>query len=266
MEELFPWELLPESMKSEDTKAISYAVGKGMHRLLSCMPGASGYAVMDVLPEEIIDLLAMELKTQYYRQDLPLPVKRKLVKQTMSWYTKAGTPSVIEEYLGTVFEGGKVEEWFQYGGDPYFFKAMIRADPDTEITKKDNREIRESIFQYKNVRSWLEMIIYQFLLTWYVKIRAEPRMTVRTEFYPRENRPYLFLDGLWNLDGTYWLNDYRGQAPEEYRVRLGVRSEWNVEAAAGGSLTVEKDLWYLDGTYALDGGKFLDAEVIQYEI
>lgn len=30
-------------------------------------------------------------------------------------------------------------------------------------------------------------------------------------------------------------------------------------------LTVEKDLWYLDGNYLLDGTKLLDAEIIRYE-
>ena len=31
-------------------------------------------------------------------------------------------------------------------------------------------------------------------------------------------------------------------------------------------LTIEKDLWFLDGTYLLDGTKLLDAEIIEQEL
>lgn len=49
----------------------------------------------------------------------------------------------------------------------------------------------------------------------------------------------------------------------ESRSRTGSK----VTAGPGADLvlTVEKDLWYLDGNYLLDGTKLLDAEIIRYE-
>lgn len=56
------------------------------------------------------------------------------------------------------------------------------------------------------------------------------------------------LDGNWFLDG----NEYLNSDP----LRENISSV----------LTVEKDLWHLDGTYYLDGEKILDAEIILYEL
>lgn len=39
-----------------------------------------------------------------------------------------------------------------------------------------------------------------------------------------------------------------------------------VALGIGGHLTVEKDLWHLDGSYLLDGTKLLDAEIFEYEL
>lgn len=38
------------------------------------------------------------------------------------------------------------------------------------------------------------------------------------------------------------------------------------EPVAASRLTVEKDLWYLDGTYLLDGTKLLDAKIYEYDL
>lgn len=39
-----------------------------------------------------------------------------------------------------------------------------------------------------------------------------------------------------------------------------------VALGVGGHLTVEKDLWHLDGSYLIDGTKLLDAEIFEYEL
>lgn len=185
-----------------------------------------------------------------------------------------------------------------------------------------------------------------------------------SDFYARYNREFLYLDGTWNLDGTYLLNGYKEvvgldlyplelklrsnlparnaadsrafevimKAVKEMKVQSGLllrvsvpmetkigahqrirghtgitadtktqmayRSDaaassgtWtelilrSEEAAATTTesasrisqqvsaepevmcrLSVEKDLWYLDGTYLLDGTKLLDAEIFNYDL
>ena len=140
----FPWDLIPDSLKAEETRAFSTAMGNAFHRMLPYTGRVSGHASIDMLPDEILDLLAVELKTQYYREDLPQDTKRELIRQTIPWYMQAGTPSVIREYLGTVFDGGKTEEWFSYGGKPYYFRAYVYAESH-EIPLGYGEEVKQQI-------------------------------------------------------------------------------------------------------------------------
>lgn len=47
---------------------------------------------------------------------------------------------------------------------------------------------------------------------------------------------------------------------------LRMLKQADVSPGVGSQLTVEKDLWYLDGTYMLDGSRLLDAEIFYYDL
>lgn len=47
---------------------------------------------------------------------------------------------------------------------------------------------------------------------------------------------------------------------------LGAGSNIEENVSSQSKLTVEKDLWYLDGSFSMNGTKLLDAEIINYEI
>ncbi len=70
-----------------------------------------------------------------------------------------------------------------------------------------------------------------------------------------------FLDGVYNLKG--YINNYD---TELYPASLTVNSDMAQTVAIETFLTIEKDLYYLDGTGTLDGGKLLDAEVIEMNL
>ena len=203
-----PWDLIPDSLKAEETRAFSTAMGNAFHRMLPYTGRVSGHASIDMLPDEILDLLAVELKTQYYREDLPQDTKRELIRQTIPWYMQAGTPSVIREYLGTVFDGGKTEEWFSYGGKPYYFRAYVYAESH-EIPLGYGEEVKQQILAYKNVRSWLEYFAW-VIQSWYqVCVCYQNAVTLQMTFWPRQNLEVLYLDRTWDLDGSRKLNGYR---------------------------------------------------------
>lgn len=189
------------------------------------------------------------------------------------------------------------------------------------------------------------------------------RLELISDFYARYNREFLYLDGTWELDGTYLLNGYKAAGLDLYPFEMVIRDSLSVSNAVDGrevgmiseafkemkvhpvlrllssmsarlrtdvqqwlkghtavpidagvrtacqsdatayqktrevltlhgdgqanasicsvsgivqqistgpemicKLTVENDLWYLDGTYLLDGTKLLDAEIFEYEL
>lgn len=147
--------VLPPFIKENvDVQAISYAVRKGMERLISFSKSTALYANIDFLGEELLDLLALELRTQYYDEGVSLSTKRQLIKNTLIWYEKAGTPAAVGELVATVFGEGKVEEWFEYGGAPYRFRIITNAT----LTPEMNALFNQMVKQIKNARSHLESI------------------------------------------------------------------------------------------------------------
>lgn len=94
-------------------KALSYALQQSCRLLYKYSRRLYIYSNLDEQPEEIIDLLAMELRTQYYNGALDITTKRKLVKNTLIWHMTAGTPAAVEELVSIAFGEGEVKEWFE---------------------------------------------------------------------------------------------------------------------------------------------------------
>lgn len=147
--------ILPESLRHKDeVKAISYAINRAIQKLIAYSERICVYAAIDELPERILDVLAVELRTQYYEPDMTLETKRNIVKKTLLWYHHAGTPSAVREMIEAVFGIGEVEEWFEYGGKPYYFKIIT----DTALTEDIMERFAKIIGKVKNTRSHLEAI------------------------------------------------------------------------------------------------------------
>ena len=81
-------------------------------------------------------------------------------------------------------------------------------------------EVKRQLNIYKNVRSWLEdfFLILQTKVT--ETVDTDSRLEIFSEFYARNNRAYLMIDGTWQLDSTYRLNGYRTEELEFYHNRL----------------------------------------------
>ena len=200
--------VLPEHLEQVQTEALSAAVKKGLQKLQTYSRAASVYAAIPELPDEVLNLLAIELRTQYYDPEDRRERREKMVEQTLAWYLRGGTGSVLTEYLGALYQGGRLEEWYHYGGNPYFFKAMIDLELDDEIETGTGDKIAERIRAYKNVRSWLEELAFHIGIQVPVPIEYESKIRFFSDFYPRFNLAVLKLDGTWKLDGGRKLNGY----------------------------------------------------------
>lgn len=152
-------DLLPSSMARDvETQCISYALKKQMERIIHLADQTRTVAMIDLLPERILDVLAVELRTPYYQESMELDVKRNIIKRTLLWHTKAGTPSAVAELIEIVFGEGKVVEWFNYDEAPYTpgtFDIVTNARMTEEIA-----EYFLSIIQrVKNTRSHIRRIL-----------------------------------------------------------------------------------------------------------
>ena len=138
-----------------EVQALGYAIMKANQKMLDLLDQSMVYAGIDRLPEKILDVLAIELRAQYYEEDLEIESKRKIIKNTLYLYSKAGTPEAVTQMISQVFGGGVMAEWFEYGGEPYHFKVDTSAIMSEDINEKFVKLIR----RVKNIRSHLDQIV-----------------------------------------------------------------------------------------------------------
>lgn len=148
--------ILPDDFKTKpECIALSYALKRANQKLVKYTDNTSVYAVIDTLPEKMLDILAIELRTQYYDDTFPIEKKRALVKNTMQWYHRAGTVSAVQEMIDNVFTSGMILEWYETGGEPGTFTISTTNLITPELIEEFNKVVRN----VKNVRSHLENIV-----------------------------------------------------------------------------------------------------------
>ena len=110
---------------------------------------------IDELPGEVVDVLAWQFHADFYRPNLPIAIKRQILKNSLKWQRTKGTPAVVEDLLITIFEDRvRLVEWFDYNASPYFFKVV--ADNSPSFTEVAN--FFKLIATVKNSRSWLDKV------------------------------------------------------------------------------------------------------------
>lgn len=111
------------------------------------------------LPSEILDLLAWQLHVDGYDTLGSLETKRKMIQMSLMLHRRKGTKwSILNALLTCRNElPTDITEWFQYNGRPYFFRVHFDVS-EHEWVELDARNAFRLIFEYKNVRSWLDYI------------------------------------------------------------------------------------------------------------
>lgn len=115
------------------------------------------YAAVASMPENILDVLAVELRTPAYNQSFPIEVKRALIEGTLTFYARMGTPAACNQIIETIFGAGYIEEWFDYKGNPHHFRAYVGNGG--QVNQADLAEFRRVLANVKRLSSWLDEVI-----------------------------------------------------------------------------------------------------------
>ena len=154
--DLLPWKIA----QSTEVRCISYAVQQEHQRMLRLTAHTRTMAVIDELPERILDVLAVELRTPYYQESMNLETKRNIIKRTLLWHTKAGTPSAVSELIEIVFGEGRTEEWFDYTEGPYT-PGTFDIITNARMTEEMANYFLSIIQRVKNTRSHIRRILVE---------------------------------------------------------------------------------------------------------
>lgn len=146
---------------SHDPEALSfaYAILQEKRRLIDLAKGTRTLAVIDELPEHILDLLSVELRTPFYDEQFPIETKRDLIKRTFIFYQYMGTPEAVNQMVSAAFPGSYIEEWFFYGGEPYHFQVIVEMSQYRQAANAT--EILRAVDKCKRLSAHCDGIIYQ---------------------------------------------------------------------------------------------------------
>ena len=151
-------QILPYNLAGQTrTQALAYAVGRQVDKLLAMADRMVIWAGLDRVPEPLLDCLAVELRTPAYSADYPVETKRTLVRESLLFYARMGTPAAVDRLIQAIFGSGQIQEWYQYGGEPHHFRAAIGAEGVT-ITPEALEELRRVLASVKRLSSWLDSI------------------------------------------------------------------------------------------------------------
>lgn len=162
LKDIEPIKLMPQVFRKDaKIQAASYAFRETARELLKKIDTVTVYARVDTLPEQIVDLLAVEFRAQYYDTSLPVEEKRKAVKKALLWHCRAGTVSAVRELTDLVWrsDSAQVQEWFDYGAAPYLFRVLLGTDMRIDEDKID--AFLAALWKVKNTRSHLEAIAFK---------------------------------------------------------------------------------------------------------
>jgi len=148
--------LLPPNIReNSDVIAACKAIDGEFQLMADSIKNTLIFADINNVSEKLLDHLAIEINTDFYDNTLSLGTKRNLVKNALIYHFTKGTPHAVELLVTDAFDSAKVEEWFEYGGDPFYFKVTTS---DAIIDPNKINQLIEAISSIKNMRSHLESI------------------------------------------------------------------------------------------------------------
>lgn len=118
-------EVLPDVLRQDDKML---ALATGIAELLVDRPSEIEqnmlYQRIDDLPEELLDQLAHDFGVSWWDNDWNLAQKQATFRE--SWHVRRhlGTKYAVELALSTSFGSGKVQEWFEYDGEPNHYRIF----------------------------------------------------------------------------------------------------------------------------------------------
>ena len=175
-------ESLPESISGDkEIQATTIAIQEQLQAIQKQISLVLLLPHLDELPEAIVDELAWEYHVDIYNADFDISIKRQLIRQSIAWHHKKGTPAAVVEMLSTIYASAQLEEFWEYGGEPYHFKVTIGEDRTDSAQTIDDaiRVIKLS----KNVRSWLDGIKFRRNITGTIYTGAVMAKNKRVELF-----------------------------------------------------------------------------------
>ena len=149
-------DLLPYTFKIPKYKALSRTMKVLKGVFYNMISAAVIWADIENAAPVVLDAMAAELDAPFYSTDLSDEQKRALIAAAFVYNSQVGTVSSVSGLLSAAFGNGDVTEWFDYGGDPYYFRINVNNKYPGTLTKDGYKTFFQNIEKVKPARAKLE--------------------------------------------------------------------------------------------------------------
>lgn len=119
---------LPQVLQDDESMAaLANSVAAVLEKRKDEIRTIAIYPRIDELPGDLLDILAKDFKVDWWDKSYSLETKREILKS--SWHTHRilGTKEAVTTALRALYDQFEVKEWWEYGGEPGFFKVETRS-------------------------------------------------------------------------------------------------------------------------------------------
>lgn len=149
-------QLYPSVLEKDQLfNALGVDVAEALGEAFLSVKNANIYCRIADLDEGILDILARDFNVSWYDFNFQLETKRRVIAAAFSVHRHLGTAGAMVTAVSAIWPNSAVEEWFDYGGDPYYFRVIVEANDENGEPIKFS-QIDKTVQLYKNERSWLE--------------------------------------------------------------------------------------------------------------
>ncbi len=150
----FPYSLSRDSNKDK----LAAAIVSELVETLSDTEKVEIFPKIDALSEDVLDILAYDLKVDWYEPEADVQYKRKAIKECMLVHKYKGTKYAVETALHSMFKSAEVKEWFEYSGEPFHFTIKVYGS-----TSSDVKKLYLKVLYAKNLRSVLDTVEFELI-------------------------------------------------------------------------------------------------------
>ncbi|MDR1975586.1 MAG: phage tail protein I [Campylobacteraceae bacterium] len=117
---------------------------------------------------------------------------RELLQDAFLLHYYAGTPYSINRALAIIFAEAKAQEWFDYGGEAYYFRILINSGFDiTGINQELFARLIKTANRYKNARSLIDKFLIDAEIKGNIYIGSAAQSGITTTIYPSNSADIL---------------------------------------------------------------------------
>ena len=151
-------QLLPVFMKKDPAvQALASVMTQTLADPDEHLKDAATWNRIEKLSEPELDDLAWEFDVDWYDCSASKEVKISQIKSAVLIKKRRGTKWAVEQILRNIIGRALVNEWMDYGGDPYHFEVAVK---NPTVTQEMYSKLIQQIEKAKNVRSVLDRIYY----------------------------------------------------------------------------------------------------------